>query len=287
MTGGKQSVRPFPTFAAPAVYKRARSRVYAHASLPSVEVKTSGDAEGRRESSRAPVIAVWSGPQRVPRVRFYSVRVSVYGCPCATLRITGCAGGHSGQVTAAGRAQSGGARVSLPAYLTVQRDDPCGARLPLFLEKTVKPILIGSDNPHSSDPTMALTPYIPGTTGHRIWKMLNGRVPSATHQDYVTAFQRVNLEDFPLMESSSGSVIIPNELQKIMKRSTVVLFGDNVRRAFGLPKLFLHPIERDGVVYRQVPHPSGVNRFYNDPTMRELVAMLLEELYASSGRSHR
>lgn len=80
---------------------------------------------------------------------------------------------------------------------------------------------------------------------------------------YVDAFDRRNL----------------NAVGKIRRGSMVVLLGDQVRKAFGVPKLLIHPQTIDGVTYRQVPHPSGRNRFYNDPVQHELVALLIEELY--------
>jgi hypothetical protein len=139
---------------------------------------------------------------------------------------------------------------------------------------------MGIDNPHSADPAYALSPYIAGTTGWRIWKMLSDRTACTWH-DYMGAFQRANVCDLPILEGSGGRVVIPTKLLKVLQlSSSVVLLGDRVRKHFGLPKQLIHPIIRDGVTYRQVPHPSGRCRFYNCPTQRELVAMLLEELYA-------
>jgi len=97
--------------------------------------------------------------------------------------------------------------------------------------------------------------------------MLNERT-GASKQDYVRAFDRRNLCDLDAFMVPPGS--------------TVVLLGEDVRRWFGLPKILIHPQVRDGVTYRQVPHPSGLCRFYNHPAQRELVALLLGQLYEES-----
>lgn len=137
-----------------------------------------------------------------------------------------------------------------------------------------KPMLIGTDNPHSADPRMALSPFIVGTTGWRTWKMLNEKLPHVTWRDYMDAFHRTNLEDQGTAWCGTTHLGV----------STQVLLGDKVRRHFKLPKILLHPIHRDGFTYRQVPHPSGRCRFYNDPAQRALVAQLLADLYRESMR---
>jgi hypothetical protein len=60
---------------------------------------------------------------------------------------------------------------------------------------------------------------------------------------------------------------------------TVVLLGQDVRQAFGHPRLLIHPQEIGGVVWRQLPHPSGRNTWYNKEENKKLAELLLEELY--------
>jgi hypothetical protein len=43
--------------------------------------------------------------------------------------------------------------------------------------------------------------------------------------------------------------------------------------------MLVHPVERDGTVFRQLPHPSGRCRWYNSAENREVAAQLLAELY--------
>ncbi len=122
-----------------------------------------------------------------------------------------------------------------------------------------KPVLLGLDNPH---PTEALAPWPPNCSGWRLWKMLNERT-GATPEEYEQAFDRRNIKTHSL----------PGEGQ------VVVVLGEEVRKALGLPKVLIHPVQMMGLTFRQVPHPSGRTLFYNDPVQRQLVAMLLEELY--------
>lgn len=132
----------------------------------------------------------------------------------------------------------------------------------------MKPVLVGIDNPHSSDDRHALYPGPPGCTGWRIWQMIRLMRPDVTASQYALAFSRCNISSSPTF----------------VKGETVVLLGEDVRKRveelYGeIPRQLIHPTVRRGVTFRQVPHPSGMNRFYNDPTQRDLVALLLAELY--------
>lgn len=138
----------------------------------------------------------------------------------------------------------------------------------------LKPVLVGETNPYSADLRDALAPYPRGSTGEKIYKLLRSRV-DLTPDQYMKAFHRVNFQDAGL-ESSELVRTLPMQ-------STVILFGrrslDFIRQSVDLPICLLHPQSMSGRTWRQFPHPSGLNRFYNDPTMREILAILLEDLY--------
>jgi hypothetical protein len=113
-----------------------------------------------------------------------------------------------------------------------------------------RPVLVGMNNPVSSDPAHALFPHPPGCTGYRLWEMLKTRIPHVTRREYLDAFDRRNVV---------GHAVYNRE-----------------------EALLLHPQENGGVSWRQIPHPSGRNLWFNDEQNRTLVAMLLEDLYNAS-----
>lgn len=68
-------------------------------------------------------------------------------------------------------------------------------------------------------------------------------------------------------------------LWESLEGRTVLVLGESVRRV-----LWLNPVppllwnERGGVRWCLIPHPSGLNRWYNDPLNRLVVGLRLEEL---------
>lgn len=67
----------------------------------------------------------------------------------------------------------------------------------------------------------------------------------------------------------------------------VLLLGGNVARAFGfppavqlqwLPTRLIRALPDSGVEFAVLPHPSGVNHFYNDPLAASRASLFLHEL---------
>ncbi len=144
----------------------------------------------------------------------------------------------------------------------------------------MKPIIIGMNNPVSSAPGHELFPYPPGCTGHRLLSMLQSRLPDVRRSDYLETFERRNLvvgSIYDKRAAQRAAEVIYAELWGSGR--TVVLLGQDVRRAFGHPPLLLHPQLIGGTTWRQLPHPSGRNMWYNDAKNREVAAVLLEELF--------
>lgn len=154
-----------------------------------------------------------------------------------------------------------------------------------------KPVLIGMNNPlWRGAAGYELYPAPEGCTGHRLWRMLNERT-GAFRRDYLDTFDRRNLVtgnvgyDYDIAKSTADNIF----REFWGSGRVVVLLGEDVRRAFGHPRLLLHPQVIGGCTWRQVPHPSGRNLWYNSQENRNLVAVLLEELYNDycSARSQR
>jgi hypothetical protein len=144
----------------------------------------------------------------------------------------------------------------------------------------MRPVLIGMNNPISSEPKHALFPAPEGCTGHRLYEMLRSRVPDATRGQYLAKFDRRNLVSSRMYDkhmARSAATVIEQEF--FGSGRTIVLLGADVAAAFQIPRLLLHPQVIGGSTWRQVPHPSGRNLWYNDEQNKLLVSMLLEDLY--------
>lgn len=151
----------------------------------------------------------------------------------------------------------------------------------------MRAIIVGMNNPLGADPRHALYPSPEGCTGHRLWRMLH-EVCGATRVDYRDGFDRRNLVagEWSAAAAREGAGRLLAELSDLPpprtggKMLTVLALGREVARALDLPREhgLIVPLMRDGVAWRQVPHPSGRCRWYNSPENRTMVGMLLEEL---------
>jgi hypothetical protein len=152
----------------------------------------------------------------------------------------------------------------------------------------MRPIILGMNNPLSVDPRHALYPWPAGCTGHRIWRLLQRRC-QVSDAEYLEAFDRRNLVDgdWSAAKAVRSAEDLRMELTARLSTSVVLVLGEAPRRALGLPKILVHPETRDGVIYRQLPHPSGRCLWYNDETCADLAAMVLEELYESGKTSNQ
>ncbi len=145
-----------------------------------------------------------------------------------------------------------------------------------------KPILIGMNNPVNVGVGYELYPSPEGCTGHRLWRMLNERT-GASRSAYLDAFERRNLVRHKLYDRTIArlnAADIQRELRGTGRH--VVLLGREVQQAFAHPPLLIHPQVIGGCTWRQLPHPSGRNFWYNDPDNVKLAELLLEELYVNS-----
>lgn len=144
----------------------------------------------------------------------------------------------------------------------------------------MKPILIGQNNPVSQLDGHQLYPYPPNCTGHRLLCMLQERQPTVTRRQYLDTFERRNLVTGVAWSRALGR----DEANRVVAElwgsgRTIVLLGREVQSAFAIPPLLLHPQMIGSATWRQIPHPSGRNPYYNVPENRRLVGLLLEELY--------
>jgi hypothetical protein len=101
---------------------------------------------------------------------------------------------------------------------------------------------------------------------HCLWRTVH-EVCGITREEYRDRFDR----------RAGNSVAALKETPP--SRGTVVVLGREIAEAFDLPDVgWIIPLVRDGVAWRQVPHPSGRNPWYFVLEHRLVVGLLLEEL---------
>lgn len=142
----------------------------------------------------------------------------------------------------------------------------------------MRPLLVGIDNPHSDDPAKALGLDPVGGSGYRLWLMVkeaaNKRGLDFGSEEYLATFQRVNL-------FNGRDAFDRHEVLSKFNNRRVVLLGTRIPRLLGIRYRGFDLVTRAGssFLYNIIPHPSGLCREYNDPSMRLRVGNLLFNLY--------
>lgn len=131
-------------------------------------------------------------------------------------------------------------------------------------------VLVGEDNPLSSAPEHALYPHPPGCAGNRLMKLLGLPV-----QQYL-AINRMNLctRSWDGKEAKRRAQLVLADPSAPWR--VVVMLGSKVKRAFGIDcNFFYYTTEPSTVEWMHgpvtlvsLPHPSGRNRVWNDPTRK-------------------
>ena len=141
---------------------------------------------------------------------------------------------------------------------------------------TDKILLVGYCPSHSGSPERPLDG--PGT-GHRLAKLCG-----LSHKDYLEKFDRVNLHyDTPVKRDRLTREVGSVSADAMMRRNKgrrIVLLGDEVRVAFGYAKDSIAEwvVLDDGTRVSYIPHPSGLNRWYNETDNTRRVEKFLREL---------
>ena len=145
-------------------------------------------------------------------------------------------------------------------------------------------LIVGLDNPQSSDPRHALFPHPPGCAGHRLFKMMQ-EVDEYMDRAAYTAIAKTNL--FPCgrmpTKNKKGNLtmaahVLIASVQDTDKR--VILLGNEVRNAvlgetLGKNWSSAKFTKIHGAHYAWIPHPSGRNPFYNDTRNRRKIGRFL------------
>lgn len=138
--------------------------------------------------------------------------------------------------------------------------------------KSSRPLLVGEQNPYRSDPRYALYPEPVTSAGSRLCR----RVMGLTVEEYIRSYDRVNLCDgeWRAKEARERAVKLQDSY------SLIVALGRNVQRAFGIdrpPFSVWNSWESEGTVFLVLPHPSGLNRLWDDPGSYKKARDLLRE----------
>lgn len=143
-----------------------------------------------------------------------------------------------------------------------------------------RPVLLGMNNPVSSNPDHALYPHPPGCAGYNLQQM-----SGLSRSEYLRLFDRQNLISGRAWNEAEARAARP-ELRERLAGRTVVLLGSPVNSAMRagtdheLAPIFVWRPDGHGGWMAKVPHPSGLNRQYNQPLVRECLAIFMQELAA-------
>lgn len=141
----------------------------------------------------------------------------------------------------------------------------------------MRPLLVGEDNPYGRDQRYALYPSPDYSAGGRLCFQIMG----LSLKEYIGRFDRVNLcsEKWTIREARDKAVEVLKERldqERIDGPMAIfVLLGTKVCNAFGIP---FNPftIQSYGR-FVILPHPSGRNRLWNNPTSFETARAVLRQ----------
>lgn len=151
----------------------------------------------------------------------------------------------------------------------------------------MKPVLLGMNNPVSDAPEHALYPHPPTCTGARLLKF-SGLERSV----YLSVFDRRNVIGGRAWDGRLARERAP-ALREEFRGRTVVLLGAQVNSVMRggteheLAEPFVWTPDGHGGWMAKVPHPSGMNHFFNDLLHRELLAIFMAELVQWHEAEHR
>lgn len=150
----------------------------------------------------------------------------------------------------------------------------------------MRTILLGMNNPLSGDPDHALYPSPAGCTGYRIYEMLREGDGSVSVSKYLRVFDRRNLVAGRAWSPRAGREA-GAALRAELRGATILVLGAQTWRSLRFEKR-PEPGHEDAVfelcgcgvsnTWHYLPHPSGLNRWYNDPANRAVAVRALTRL---------
>lgn len=145
----------------------------------------------------------------------------------------------------------------------------------------MKPLIVGETNPYGADPKYALYPFPRSATGHRLCSKILC-VPDNVYLEY---FERVNLctGKWKIAAARKRARELVRAEEPMKESRLFVLLGAKVAHAFGLEfepftcrnNYRLAPDGIGCIATVQLPHPSGLNRMWNEPGAYDRAHQLL------------
>lgn len=135
------------------------------------------------------------------------------------------------------------------------------------------------NNPHSDDPDDALSPSFRGSAGCRLYQMIRESDPTVSEADYMANLDRRNLVTEGCWTRGDALANGERMLASLQGR-WVVMLGSLVPSTLGLKHggKWYQWHDGKGLTFCVVPHPSGLNRLYNDAGYRRQTGSLLVSL---------
>jgi hypothetical protein len=104
-----------------------------------------------------------------------------------------------------------------------------------------------------------------------------------TRWRYLRAFERTNLLPSWPGKAGKGDAFPMAEAKRLAAETptagrTILLCGRRVATAFGVSAPFLACERRGGATFWVLPHPSGLNRWWNDPENKRRAGDLVRDL---------
>ena len=139
-------------------------------------------------------------------------------------------------------------------------------------------VFVGEDPGASGKTGMPLDPMRVGATGHRLAALLG-----LTPDDFLERTCRINLFSEYMGATWYAKKAAANALQLVasglLRGRRVVLLGQKVWAAFDYPDaLPFTCVGRESTMFFYLPHPSGLNRWYNDHANVEATEEFLRSL---------
>jgi hypothetical protein len=145
-----------------------------------------------------------------------------------------------------------------------------------------RPLLVGMNQPvEDAEP---LDPRVPRSSGANLLSYLQ-IFREAGEADFRRVFARTNVLEGPIWSPLAAKANARQTLETMAVHPCSVLLGAGVVKALGMMQTgvgewrVMHMPPHGTLTYTGIPHPSGLNRIYNQGEVRRSVGRVLKELW--------